>query len=184
MATALPIIASDFPLWREIVGDSRCALFVDPTDPGASPKPLITSCRIRKKRKRWAAGDVIWSSTRYNWRSEEIKLLALYSRLVPRRFPKKTAVSSVIFMELPVVTVIIPCRNEAKFIEACLKSVAANDYPRERLEVLVMDGMSEDGTREMVDAFAKDHPFLRRIDNPKKITPTALNIGIKTPGAN
>jgi len=82
-------------------------------------------------------------------------------------------------MELPFVTVIIPCRNEANFISACLESVVANDYPRDRLEVLVMDGMSEDGTREIVEAFMKDCPFVRCIDNPKRTTPCGLNIGIK-----
>ena len=42
------------------------------------------------------------------------------------------------------VTVIIPCRNEQKYIGKCLDSIIANDYPKVRLEVLVVDGMSED----------------------------------------
>ena len=42
---------------------------------------------------------------------------------------------------LQMVSVIVPCRNEAKWIEKCLSSIAANDFPNERLEVLVLDGM-------------------------------------------
>lgn len=47
-------------------------------------------------------------------------------------------------MQLISVAVIIPCRNEEKFIGKCLDSVITNDYPKDRLEILVVDGMSED----------------------------------------
>lgn len=77
------------------------------------------------------------------------------------------------------VSVIIPCRNEEKFIEKCLDSVIAQDYPEEEMEILVIDGMSEDGTREIVEEYANRYPFIRLLDNHKKITPCAFNIGIK-----
>jgi len=79
---------------------------------------------------------------------------------------------------LPRVSVIIPCRNEAKWIEKCLESVVANDFPKDRLEVLVVDGMSDDGTRAIVEEAAKQYSFVRLLDNPKKITSAALNEGI------
>lgn len=78
----------------------------------------------------------------------------------------------------PSVSVIIPCREEVRHIGRTLAAVVANDYPRERLEVLVVDGMSTDGTREVIEAFAREYPYVRLIDNPKKITPAALNLGI------
>jgi len=79
----------------------------------------------------------------------------------------------------PFVSIVIPCRNEEEFIAKCLDSVIANDYPKDTLEVLVVDAMSEDGTREVVDGYAHRYPFVRLLDNHKKITPVALNIGIK-----
>jgi glycosyltransferase involved in cell wall biosynthesis len=79
---------------------------------------------------------------------------------------------------LPIVSVIVPCRNEAGWIAPCLESILSNDYPTDRLEVLVVDGMSDDGTRPIVAQFTARYSFARLIDNPKKITPTALNIGI------
>jgi glycosyltransferase involved in cell wall biosynthesis len=79
---------------------------------------------------------------------------------------------------LPRVSVVIPCRDEALSIEACIRSVIAGIYPKDRLEVLVVDGMSGDGTREIVEAYTRRHGFIRLLDNPKKITPVALNIGI------
>ena len=80
---------------------------------------------------------------------------------------------------MKLVSIIIPCRNEKEFICKCLDSVIANDYPKESLEVLVVDGRSEDGTRQIVNEYSKKHSFIKMLDNPKKITPCALNIGIK-----
>lgn len=80
--------------------------------------------------------------------------------------------------DFPLVSVVIPCRNEEGFIGACLDSIVANDYPKERLEVLVVDGMSQDGTRTIVEAHATRSSSIRLLDNPAKITPTALNRGI------
>jgi len=77
------------------------------------------------------------------------------------------------------VSVIIPCRNEEKFIEKCLSSIIANDYPKDKLEILVIDGMSEDNTRWIVKEYSQKYPFIKLLENPKRITPCALNIGIK-----
>jgi len=80
---------------------------------------------------------------------------------------------------LPFVSIIIPCRNEEKFILKCLDSIISNDYPKERLEVLVIDGMSEDKTREILKEYIKKNPPIKLLDNPQRYTPFALNIGVK-----
>jgi len=79
----------------------------------------------------------------------------------------------------PFVSVIIPCRNEKEFIRDCLESIIAQDYPKDNLEFLVVDGMSEDGTRDIIRQFSCRHPFIKLIDNPRRITPCAINTGIK-----
>jgi len=81
--------------------------------------------------------------------------------------------------DIPFVSIIILCRNEEKFIGKCLDSVIAQDYPKENLEVLVIDGMSDDKTREIVADYCQRFPFIKLLDNPKKFTPFAMNIGIK-----
>jgi len=78
----------------------------------------------------------------------------------------------------PVISVIIACRNEARCIDRCLDSVLSSEYPPERIEVIVADGMSRDGTRECVDRHAARDRRVRRIDNPARTTPCGLNRAI------
>lgn len=79
----------------------------------------------------------------------------------------------------PEVSVIIPCRNELKFIGKCLRSVFSFDPVQSGMEVIVVDGMSDDGTREILSEWVLRQPNLKILDNPKRIVPTAMNIGIK-----
>lgn len=79
----------------------------------------------------------------------------------------------------PMTSLIIPCRNEEKFIAECLDSVIEQDYPKEKMEVLVIDGASEDKTKDIIKGYSKKYPFIKLLDNPQKITPCAFNIGIK-----
>ena len=76
------------------------------------------------------------------------------------------------------VSAVIPCRNEQAFIGACIYSVLDSDYSSEALEILVCDGMSEDGTAEVVNTISKAHPNVKLLQNQKQTTPYALNLGI------
>jgi succinoglycan biosynthesis protein ExoA len=75
----------------------------------------------------------------------------------------------------PFLSVVIPCRNEVRFLGRCLDSVLGGDYPAGRMEVLVADGRSEDGTRELIAVYAARDPRVRLIDNPQGTTPWGLN---------
>ena len=81
--------------------------------------------------------------------------------------------------KLPLVTVAVPIRNEAEFIEKCLRSVMESDYPADRMEILVVDGMSTDGTREIVRRLASEDQRVRLLDNPERIQNYALNKAIR-----
>jgi glycosyltransferase involved in cell wall biosynthesis len=80
--------------------------------------------------------------------------------------------------DAPFVSIIIPCRNERDRIDPCLDSLLTADYPADRLEIIVADGMSDDGTREQVVRYTAAEPRIRLLDNPHRITPTALNLAI------
>jgi succinoglycan biosynthesis protein ExoA len=79
---------------------------------------------------------------------------------------------------LPFVSVIMPVRNEAAFVTRSLGAVLTQDYPTDRMEVIVADGMSTDGTRDIVQALQAEYPNLRLLDNPGKIVSTGLNAAL------
>ena len=63
-------------------------------------------------------------------------------------------------------------------------SIIAQDYPKDDLEVIFVDGMSNDGTRDIIYNKSKDYPYIRMIDNPKRIVPIAMNRGIEQAKGN
>lgn len=79
----------------------------------------------------------------------------------------------------PFVSVLMPCRNEESFLGPCLDSVLAGDYPQDRLEILVLDGKSEDGTGAILDRYVDRHPVIRRVENPDRISAAAMNRGLR-----
>jgi succinoglycan biosynthesis protein ExoA len=80
---------------------------------------------------------------------------------------------------LPFVSVVIPMRNEGAHIRACLEAVLAQDYPADRVEILVVDGCSTDQSREIVIEYVQRYSYLHLLDNPKRVAPAALNTGIQ-----
>jgi glycosyltransferase involved in cell wall biosynthesis len=80
----------------------------------------------------------------------------------------------------PTVSVLVPVRNEERYIERCLYSIAAQDYPRSRLEVLVIDGQSTDLTKQTVSRFAAESTLdLGLLQNPRYLPAAAMNIGLE-----
>lgn len=80
---------------------------------------------------------------------------------------------------LPLVTLILPVRNEASYIRQTLDSVFAQDYPADSLQIIVADGLSTDATRQIVAEYQAVYPNLALIDNPGRIVPTGLNRAIR-----
>src|SRR5215211_5451248 len=81
----------------------------------------------------------------------------------------------------PKVSVIVPCYNEQSTIRLLLDALCEQTYPRTEMEVIVADGLSTDGTRDVITALQKDVPDLRVrvIDNPKRYIPSAVNRAIE-----
>lgn len=81
--------------------------------------------------------------------------------------------------EQPFVSVVMPVRDEAAYLARSLGAVLAQDYPPDRFEVIVADGMSADGTREAVKNFQKRDARVRLVDNAGRIAPTGLNAALR-----
>jgi len=78
----------------------------------------------------------------------------------------------------PLVSIVMPVRNEAAFIADLVATLLEQDYPAERMEVIVADGQSTDGTREILTRLQAKHPQLIVVENPARIVPTGLNIAV------
>ena len=81
-------------------------------------------------------------------------------------------------------SVIVPIYNEEKYIAKCLDSILEQDYPTDDMELLLCDGMSKDRTREIIAEYQKKYPWIQLLDNPRRIAPCAMNVGIEAAKGN
>lgn len=81
--------------------------------------------------------------------------------------------------EFPKISAIIATRQEKGYIESCVRSILDNDYPADKIEVVVVDGMSSDGTADIVRGLALQDSRVKLVENPRRITPVAFNLGIQ-----
>lgn len=79
-----------------------------------------------------------------------------------------------------ILSVVIPCRNEVNFIEECVEAIFSNSIPLDcEMNVIIVDGMSDDGTREIIQQLMQRFPTLFLVDNVLQLTPFAFNLGIQ-----
>jgi len=76
-------------------------------------------------------------------------------------------------------SVVIPCLNEERFIGNILQNLLDQTWPKDRMEVFVVDGGSTDGTRPIVESWSEKHPWVKLLDNPDRYVPHARNRGIR-----
>src|SRR5262249_43874661 len=85
-------------------------------------------------------------------------------------------------MDVPSVSLIVPCRNERDDIEPCVRSLLVQDIPMGSFEIVVADGLSNDGTRDILARLAAEHACLCFVDNPSRIVSTGLNTALRAAG--
>jgi len=79
----------------------------------------------------------------------------------------------------PRVTIAMPAYNEERYIEACIVSVQAQDYPHDLIEILIADGRSTDMTRDILARLSADDPRIRVVDNPARLQAAGLGLLVK-----
>lgn len=77
------------------------------------------------------------------------------------------------------ISIILPIRNEANFIKNSLESILLQDYPKDQMEILVVDGMSNDKTRDIIRSYQQTHSQIHILDNIEKIVPTGMNRALR-----
>jgi GT2 family glycosyltransferase len=96
----------------------------------------------------------------------------------PPASPSAPTAPSTAAVDLPFISVVMAVRNEGPFIARCLEQLLAQDYPRDHMEIIVADGMSDDSTRAVLAEYGAKYPFIQVVDNPKRIVAPGLNIAI------
>lgn len=80
----------------------------------------------------------------------------------------------------PMISVVIPVRNEKNYVKPCIESLLEQTYPKDKMEWIFVDGMSDDGTRDALRDYQKQYPNqIQILDNPEKTVPYAMNRGIR-----
>ena len=82
------------------------------------------------------------------------------------------------------VSIICPIYNEEKYIRNFLDSLLQQDYPKDNIEIIIVDGKSKDMTRDILAEYIVKYPFIRLIDNPERIVTYAMNRGIDVAKGN
>jgi succinoglycan biosynthesis protein ExoA len=80
---------------------------------------------------------------------------------------------------LPFMTIVLPALNEERYIERCIRSLLDDPYPRDRLELFVVDGGSADRTVSIVEGLAGEFPFVRILHNKQKLQAPAFNMALR-----
>lgn len=84
-------------------------------------------------------------------------------------------------MENAFVSIVMPVYNEEKYIGKCIESLLLQDYSKDKMEWIFVDGLSSDNTKKIINNYAAQYPhMIRCLDNPQKTVPYAMNIGIKS----
>jgi len=83
-------------------------------------------------------------------------------------------------MNFPFISIVVPVYNEEKNIGKCLDSLLNQDYPKDKYEIIIVDGNSEDDTKKIV----KKYSDIKVLDNPERNTAVGRNIGIKNSKGN
>lgn len=79
-----------------------------------------------------------------------------------------------------IVTAVVPCRNEKRSIEACVRSILEQEKPGGDFELIVVDGLSDDGTSEILARLSGEYPSLKVLTNHKRTMPSGVNLAIST----
>jgi glycosyltransferase involved in cell wall biosynthesis len=79
----------------------------------------------------------------------------------------------------PIIAIIVPARNEEKYIGQLIDSILNSNYDKNKLRVYICDGLSTDKTQEIVQAYSAKHKVVHLLLNENKTTPYAFNLGIK-----
>ena len=183
LAVGTPVVATRVGGVPELVKDQETGLLVAPADSiaiAAAVRSILDDDHLAAK----------LAQNGYNWVRREFsparqckQLLDLYSDVLIRkgRLPAAARLvdESICPMTYPMISVVIPVRNEEKHIGKVLGDLIEQDYPPNRFEILIADGNSCDGTLRVVEQVAKScKSTITWFSNPGQLSSAGRNLGV------
>jgi len=174
LSAGVPVVATAVGGVPDLAYCSEMITLVPASDPDA-----IASATIRVHRQPRRQRVALAPS--FTWAEQEDALLRLYDEILGRPYPLKAAPLQGFDRDaLPLISVVIPVRNEGHHIGSVLKDLMSQDYPSQQFEILVADGESTDNTRAVVDELAKTSAVpIRLLPNPYRLSSAGRNVGVR-----
>jgi succinoglycan biosynthesis protein ExoA len=192
MAAGIPVLATRVGGVEEIAGPERAVFLVDPQNPDGLASSVCELLNNPDRATALAHKGHRRVAERYSVQQQIQAMHSVYEELVRKRGPEVLPQGEPESIQQgapsaqkenrswPMVSVVIPVRNEEAHISTVLGQLEEQDYPRDRLEVLVADGNSTDGTREIVAEYSKSASMaIRCLPNPKQLSSAGRNVGAR-----
>lgn len=202
LAVGTPVVATAVGGVPELIKDRETGLLVIPGSPEALAQGLTKVLRDGPFALQLSQAGRDWVRTRFSASGQRDSLLTIYRQvLLPSigftdpatvgATPKMVGITSESssgpsYPECeetkvwPFISVVIPVRNEETHLGKVLESLIAQEYPRDRYEILVVDGQSTDGTSVVVEkAAAAATVRVTLLQNPRKLSSAGRNVGVR-----
>lgn len=195
-AVGTPVVATAVGGVPQLVKDRETGILVRPGDAQALGCGVAEV--LRDSRLAFALGQSgrEWARTRFSAAGQRDGLLAIYRKalgqIAPEAHPQEAAQRATpgnVQLEPatpkrpnsePFITLVIPVKNEELHLEPVLRGLLDQEYPRDRYEILVVDGNSTDGTRAIVEKAATTSPTaIRFLPNPLGLSSAGRNVGVR-----
>jgi glycosyltransferase involved in cell wall biosynthesis len=181
MAAGVPLVATNVGAVAEIAGPEGTVALIPPANPPAMAGAIARW--LQNPERAQAAGCAARERVQqaYSPEIQRRSLRALYQEFVPELRPAYEApVSAEQPESLPVVSVVVPVRNEEARLGLVLEDLLAQDYPPSRFEILIADGESTDGTRDVVQQYKERSPVrIECFANPARLSSAGRNVGAR-----
>jgi succinoglycan biosynthesis protein ExoA len=197
MALGVPVLATDVGGVGEIAGKEKAVCLIPPGNSKSLAQGVIGLLRDPERRQQLGRAGRDRTRTAFGSAKQRCQLRSLYAELIPQfaALQERSARSSqsVNLPEdaspaeprraalLPLITIVVPVRNEAAHLRNLLKDLLAQEYPTDRYEIIVADGKSTDGTPEITKEFESCvGPRVVLVQNPKRLSSAGRNVGVRT----
>jgi glycosyltransferase involved in cell wall biosynthesis len=191
MAAGIPVLATDVGGVREIAGPMMALALVAPARPDELARCISDLKTDRSRTQALALAGYRRVTTAFSRESQIQAFHELYEDVIPAASKAALPIGAPVHAgenrlanELadpaPFLSVVIPVRNEETHIASVLESLLIQNYPRDRYEILVVDGMSTDHTRQIVEDYAnRSQVLIRCLPNPLGLSSAGRNQGIR-----